>query len=285
MDPIVIVLATAVGALIGTSVGILVLRRKMRPPVSDAEFAELKGKLKAGESALVAASTNFEGLRKQADQQEKDLTQNRAELKKKQEQLDAELAHTQNEKALRFAAEQSAQELSAKVALMAERCAKLETGIKELEILASEKTTRLTSVEAELAAGTRKIQELTEQAACLVSEFEEHKRSMEQEGRLRSALEAQLNSDQERIHQLTNQIGELQSERLQLELKLQEERGSAAKGMELLLAAQEKLSTILKVVSLDMQNGHHTQAEAGEGQASPEPKPEDEKAQAMADSV
>jgi chromosome segregation ATPase len=250
----------------------------MRPPVSDAELAELKSKLQAGESALDTASGKLEGLRKQVDQQERDLTQSSAELKKKQEQLDAELAETKNEKARRFAAEQSAQELSVKEALLTEQCAKLEAKVKEEEKLAAERTTRLTSVEADLEKGTRRIQELTEQAARLSSESEEHKRSAQQETRLRTALETQLTLDQERIRQLTTQIAELQNERLQLEIKLQEERGLAAKGMELLLAAQEKLSSVFKALNPEVQNGHHAPAE--KAQASPEVKPESQKAEA-----
>jgi chromosome segregation ATPase len=116
------------------------------------------------------------------------------------------------------------------------------------------------SVEAELEAEKRKIQEMTEQRTRLASESAELKRFGEQETRLRTALEAQLRADQERIRQLTSQIAELQNEQLQLETKLQEERDSAARGMELLFTVQEKLSSVFKALGADGQNGHHSQA-------------------------
>ena len=88
LDPIVIVLATAAGALIGTSVGILILRRKLRPPVTEAQFAEMKSKLQAGESSLAAASASLEDLRKEFGLQQKALLQSAEDLKKRQAQLD-----------------------------------------------------------------------------------------------------------------------------------------------------------------------------------------------------
>jgi chromosome segregation ATPase len=259
LDPIVIVLATAAGALFGTSVGILMLRRKLRPPVTEAEFAEMKGKLQTGESSLAAASANLEDLRKQLALQEKALLQNAEDLKKRQAQVETESAEVLKEQARRTAAEQSVQELSAKAVLLTEQCAKLEALFTKENTLAAETATRLASVEAELEAGKRTIEELTEQSVRLTSESVELKRASEQEVRFRTALEAQLNTDQERIRQLTGEIAELQSERLQLEKKLNEERGSAAKGMELLLMAQEKLSSVFKPVVPENQNGHHGQ--------------------------
>ncbi|HXA51203.1 MAG TPA: hypothetical protein VNV86_12890, partial [Candidatus Acidoferrum sp.] len=93
-------------------------------------------------------------------------------------------------------------------------------------------------------------------------------------------LEAQLNADQERIKQMTSQIADLQAERLQLEIKVREERGSAAKGMELLLMAQEKLSSVFKALNAESQNGHHA-ASAEAVTSAPESKaPTEEVAQA-----
>ena len=70
--------------------------------------------------------------------------------------------------------------------------------------------------------------------------------SKEQDARYRSSLEAQLRADQEQIGQLNAKIAELQSERAQFETRLQEERQSAAKGIELLVMAQEKLAGVFK---------------------------------------
>ncbi len=215
----------------------------------------MKARLQTGESSLAAASANLEDLRKQLALQEKTLLQNAEDLKRKQAKVEIESAEVLKEKAQRAAAEQSAQELSAKALLLTEQCAKLEALFTKENTLASETATRLVAVEAELEAGKRRVEELTEQAVRLTSESVELKRASEQETRFRTALEAQLNTDQERISQLTNEIAELQNERVQLEMKLNEERGSAAKGMELLLMAQEKLSSVFKPVVAESQNG------------------------------
>ena len=260
MDLTVIVLATAAGALIGTSVGILLLHRKLRPPITDAELAELRGKLQTSESSLAAASASEEELRKQNALQETALSQNGDDLKKKQEQLDAESAEAQKEKSLRSTAEQTLKELRVKYVLVTDQCTKLEGRVREAESLAAGKASRLVSAEAELEAGKLKIQELTEETAELLSESEELKRSLEEEARTRAMLEAQLNTEQERIQQMMIQNAELQTERLKLEIRLQDESRSAAKGMELLVMAQEKLSSVFKALGADGQNGHHSQA-------------------------
>lgn len=257
MDLIVIVLAAAAGALVGTSVGILLLRRQLRPPITEAEHAELKGKLQTGESSLAAASANLEDLRKQIAQQERALLQSAEELKKKQEQLIFESAETQKEKARCTAAEQLVQELSAKSVHLTDQCTMLESRVKEENNLAAEKASHLASIQVEFESGKRRIEELTEQVARLTTESVELKRSSEQEIRFRTALEAQLNAEQERMRQTADQIVELKNERTQLEIKLQEERRSAAKGMELLVMAQEKLSSVFKALGADAQNGFH----------------------------
>jgi chromosome segregation ATPase len=236
------------------------LRRKLRPPITDAEHAELKGKLQTGESSLAAAVANLEDLRKQIVVQERALTQGAEDLKKKQEQVERESNETQKEKLRRTAAEQTVQELSTKAVEMTAQCTKLEARVQEEAELSAGKAAQLVSLVAEADASKLKIQELTEQAARLASESAELKRFADQETRFRTALEAQLNADQERIKQMTSQIADLQAERLQLEIKVREERGSAAKGMELLLMAQEKLSSVFKALNAEAQNGHHAAA-------------------------
>jgi chromosome segregation ATPase len=257
------------------------MRRKLRPPITDAEHAELKGKLQAGESSLAAAVANLEDLRKQIAVQERALSQSAEDLKRKQEQVERESNETQNEKARRTAAEQTVQELGVKAMEMTAQCTKLEARVKEESELHAAKAAQFASLTGEVEAGKLKIQELTEQSARLASEAGEFKRFADQETRFRTALEAQLNADQERIKQMTTQIADLQAERLQLEIKLREERGSAAKGMELLLMAQEKLSSVFKALNVEAQNGHHPPAPPEVVAPSAEPKsPVEEIAQA-----
>ena len=274
MDPTIIVITTAASALFGTAVGILLFRRKMRPAITDSELADLRAKVQTGESSMATASANLEDLRKQIALQEKALLQNGEDLKKKQEQLDAESAETQKEKARRSAAEQSVQEISANAVLLKEQCAKLEAGVRDAQSLAAQKATQLASAADELAAGKRKIQELTEQTAHLTSESAELKRVGEQEARLRALLEVQLNAEQELIGQITVRVSELESERLQLEIKLKEESRSAAKGLELLVQAQENLASALKSLGTGGPNGNHSETPVRAAEVAPDAKTE-----------
>jgi len=274
LDPTIIVITTAASALFGTAVGILLFRRKMRPAITDSELADLRAKVQTGESSMATASANLEDLRKQIALQEKALLQNGEDLKKKQEQLDAESAETQKEKARRSAAEQSVQEISANAVLLKEQCAKLEAGVREAESLAAQKATQLASAADELAAGKRKIQELTEQTAHLTSESAELKRVGEQEARLRALLEVQLNAEQELIGQITVRVSELESERLQLEIKLKEESRSAAKGLESLVQAQENLASALKSLGTGGPNGNHSETPVRAAEVAPDAKTE-----------
>jgi chromosome segregation ATPase len=269
LDPIVTVLATAIGAIVGTSVGILLLRRQLRPPVTDAEFAELKSKLQSGESALTAASANLDDLRHQIAIQERALLQKSRELSERQEQLHVASAEAQKEKERRTTVEKTVQELSAKMAFVSDQSASLEARIREENELAATRAAHLATVESERDTGRQRIQEITEQLALLAFELEECKRSSEQETRFRTALEAQMKADQERIGQLTTQVAELQGERLQLEIRLKEETAVAKKGIEVLLAAQEKLSSVLKALGSDLVNGQHNPAPVGTTSPSP----------------
>jgi chromosome segregation ATPase len=251
LDPIVIVLTTAAGALIGTGTGIVLLRSKLRVPITDSELADLKGKLQAGEAGMAAANANLDDLRKQTAAQERALTEAAAELKKKQEQVERESKEAQREKDLRTTAEQQLQELGAKVLLL-----------NEQTNVANERAAKITAMQGELDTAAKKVQEATEQTAKLAAESAEFRRVAEQEARLRSAMETQLVAEQSRNQQLTTRVAELEGERVQLEIRLQDERKSTAKGMELLLMAQEKLSAVFKAAGIETHNGNHVAPEA-----------------------
>jgi chromosome segregation ATPase len=273
LDPIVIVLTAGVGALIGTTIGILVLRQKLRPPITDAELAGLHNKVRAGESSLATATATLEEMRRHIAQQETVLLQSGEELKRKQEQVDNGLAEMQKEKARSVAAEQMVQELSAKTVLLSEQCANLEVKLKEENGLAADSVNRIAAAETAAEAAKRTAQELTEQAARLTAEAVELKRLAEQETSLRITAEAQLSAEQEKFRQASRQLSNQQSERSQLENQLQVERRSAAKGMELLEMAQEKLSSVLRALGTNGQNGHHSEPPVEMIAVSAEPAP------------
>ena len=54
-----------------------------------------------------------------------------------------------------------------------------------------------------------------------------------------------------RLHVLTEQVSELQSERSAQDVRMQEERESAAKGMELLVMAQQNLSRAIQAAATE----------------------------------
>jgi chromosome segregation ATPase len=260
LDPIIIFVTAAAGALVGTASGILLLRRNLRPPISDAELTELRSKLLTAEKSLAESSTNVTELNKQLALQKKLVLQGREDQERLQEQLKAQSAQNQEAEARRSAAEQKAQELVTRVVRLTEQCTKLEAQIDQANALTAEKAGRLASVEQEFELSKSRIQELIEVAARLTAESAEIKRLHEQEERCRIELETQLKTEHEKNLSLAGQIQELHNDRLKLEVKVQEEIGSAAKGMELLVLAQEKLSALFKVLSADGQNGALVQA-------------------------
>ena len=150
MDLTVIVLATAAGALIGTSVGVLLMWRKLRPLITEKELAELKSRLHAGETALGAASANLEDLRKQIVMREEALLQRGEKLEQKQEQLDTPLAETQKEKTRSSAAEHYVQQLGVKTVQLTEQCKKLDLHVREQNTVAAEEAEQLLAAQADI---------------------------------------------------------------------------------------------------------------------------------------
>src|SRR5262245_6130316 len=122
MNPIVtVLLTTAAGALVGTMIGVLLMRRQLRPPINEAEHAELKNKLLQSESSLAAATTKIDGLEKQVVQRDQTLQEAAVEFKQKQQQLDLALKEAQAETVRCSAAEHRVQELGTQADLLTEQ--------------------------------------------------------------------------------------------------------------------------------------------------------------------
>lgn len=230
MELIVTILCTMSGALIGTAVGILLMFRRFRPP-SQAELDTMRGNLQAIESSLAAATVVSENLRKQIAERDRRLHASSEELNEKQRQLGFAMAEAEKAAAQCSAAEQKARELSAEAAQMAELRAELEAKLEvEKNRVAEQAGQQVASYEARLDADRLRSQELGGEVARLTAECAE--------------LKAQLGTELERSGQLTGQIAELQND-----------RQSAAKGIELLLAAQQNLSRFLKPACEGDSNG------------------------------
>jgi chromosome segregation ATPase len=250
-----IFLCTTIGALTGTMAGVLLMSRKIRLPISAGDLSALRTKLQAAESSLAAASTAAEDLRKQLDEREQTLQQTTAELKTKAESLDRATQDAEKEKLQRAVNEQLSQELNTQNAALLKERNDLEAKFETEKKLAVEKTTQLVSAEAQLDAANRQITELTGRLEGLIAEGAAMRRFREQESRHRASLEEQLAAEQDRVQQLARQVAELENGRSVLELKLEEERQSAARGMELLLRAQENFSRVLNPVNGEVRNG------------------------------
>jgi len=231
MDLRLIFFCTTIGALVGTTVGVLLMNRKIRLPITGADLAALRGKLETAETSLAAATANVEELKQQLAERDHAIQQNAEELKKAR-------ADGESDRAQRAAAEQRAQEQGSELAGVKEQRAELERKLEEEKKLAAEQH----------EAQKRQILALTEQVSGLLAESAALSRFREQESLHRASLEAQLTVAAQRVEQLTQQVAELERERSQFDSKLQEERQSAARGMELLVMAQENFSRVLKQV-------------------------------------
>ena len=219
MELIVTFLFTMSGALIGTAIGLLLMFRRFRLP-SQAELDTLRANLQTAESSLAAATAASENLRKQIAERDRSIHESSEELTEKQRQLGFAIAEAEKAAAQCSAAEQKARELSAELAEMTGRRAELEARLEE-------EKNRVVEQAGQQVART---QELGEEVARLSAECVE--------------LNARLGTELKRNGQLTDQIAELQSD-----------RQSAAKGIELLLMAQQNLSRFLKPASEGGTNG------------------------------
>src|SRR5689334_4558732 len=125
MELIFTVLTAAFGALSGTCAGVIMMRRNLRPPISNGELAELKERADKSAADLAASTVNLEQARKQLQQRDSVVQQTSEELQKKQQLLDLALADAQKEAAARGAAEQQMQELFIQAATLTEQCSSL----------------------------------------------------------------------------------------------------------------------------------------------------------------
>jgi len=329
MDLVVIVLAAMSGALIGSSTGIFLMYRKLRP-INAADLDALRSKVRTTEFDLNAAIANGVKLKKEVAEHASKANQ---DVLEKQRQLDAVLAAKNLESAHRNAAEQRIAELIAEADARQARDAEVEAKVKELQAKAAELEARgaqdpgpaaeeqqrqVAAFQAQVETGGRQIRELTEQLASLAAEAAElkqrseeaekaraalevdiRKRSEEAEkaraelevdfrkrseeadkartaieaesrqrseeaDKARSALEADLASERERLRSLTEQVSEMRSELSAQDVRMQEERESAARGMELLVMAQQNLSRVIQAAEAPVANG-------GNGHRAPAP--------------
>jgi chromosome segregation ATPase len=238
MELIVILLSSISGALIGTSVGIYLLYRKLRP-ITGAELDLTRGKLRSTEFSLSSTTASLDNVRKQLEEREQTAGES---------------------KRLVAAAEEKVRQMEAEVAAVRQQFGEVEArGKDETKAVAESASRQIAGYEARIDADERQIQELNGQVARLTAELAQIKEHYDQESQNRTVVDTQLSAELERSRQLASRIADLESQRSHFDLTLQEERQSAAKGIELLLMAQENLSRIFKPATQDLAgdtNGH-----------------------------
>ena len=243
MELIVTLLASISGALIGTSVGIYLLYRKLRP-ITGAELDLTRGKLRSTEFTLSSTTANLENLRKQLAEREQQLS----------------------------AAGEKVRAAEAETANLRQQVGEQDTKVQDATRSVAETASRqLASYESQIDADGRKIKELNEQVARLIAELDQLKTDYDEESKGRSNLETRLSAEHEHSRRLASRIAEMEAERSHFDLTLQEERQSAAKGIELLLMAQENLTRVFRPIQADVagengdSNGHVLVGVAADG--------------------
>ena len=306
MEIMLVFLSTAIGTVAGVIVAALMMQRKIRVAGAGTDLA-LKTQLQNTEWALAAAGRDVEDLRKQLEAREQAVHQSREELERTQQQLASVAASIEKEAGARAAAESRVQALEAQAgelkrsteeesgrkveeltaqlaALTAQSAAEkqsveAEKGRQMEELLAQfadrkhaseEETARqIAALEAEIASGHQKAEELTAKLAALAQQ--QHASEQETDRQI-DALEAeivnrgrqiadltgqladmqrtseevdvQISAERAAARRLATQVEELMAERVSLQEQLQKERQTAAEGMQLLQLVQSKLGGV-----------------------------------------
>jgi chromosome segregation ATPase len=218
MELIVILLSSISGALIGTSVGIYLLYRKLRP-ITGAELDLTRSKLRSTEFTLASANASVEALKKQLEERDRQIT----------------------------AAEEKARELETGATALRQQVAEQEgKATDEAKAIAESATRQLATYEARVETGEKQAAELIAQVAQLTAELDQLREHLKEESTARTTLESQLTGEHDNNRRLSSRVAELEAERSHFDLTLQEERESAAKGIELLLKAQENFARVFR---------------------------------------
>jgi chromosome segregation ATPase len=268
MEVNTVFLCTAVGALVGTIVGVLLMNRKVRLPITGADLAALRAKVEATEAALAETSMAADDLRKQLAERDLTIQKLAEDLKSKQELIGKVAADAEKEKLQRSVDSQLSHELSTQNAALAKDRIDLEFHLDEERRLGAERAAQISSLETELEGKTRQVVELSGRLDGLTAELAALRSFRDQENRRRVSLEAQLSAEQERVQSLTAQVAGLESDVSRFDRKLQEERETAARGMELLLKAQENFSRVLNHANGEARTGEIRQLALDEAPAS-----------------
>ena len=263
MELNLVFMCTTIGALVGTVIGVMMMNRRIRLPIAAAELTVLKDKLQTAEKSLAESTASIEDLRKQVADRDQKLEQGAEELKKTRAELESSAADNEKNRAQCSTAELRLQESSVQLNTIKEQRGELESQLEVERREGVEKAGRISSLEAQLETYKKQNLEMAEQIDGLKAELAAQSRFRDQESRHRAAIEAQLMAEQSRVETLTHQARELENERVRLTNKVDE----AAKGVELLLMAQENFSRVFKQAPPDARdNGHTVVKAAGAGQ-------------------
>jgi chromosome segregation ATPase len=283
VDLIIAFLASMSGALIGAAIGIFVMASRMRPG-NTAELDGLRGQLKDAKSSLTAATAKVDNLQKQIAEHQQAI-QKSAELVKER---DGQLESLAREARQTATYERQVRELNDDVSQLMAECTKLQgqlaerqnqaeaqpSGVSEedhkrqvqelndqmtalkneeeqLRVRVEQESLERSALEALLGEQKTQTQEFAARITELESEVSKTDIAREREALERSKLETQAEERQSEAKQLALRISDLERELSETGLKLQQERESAAKGMELLVTAKENLSRLFTAAGVN----------------------------------
>ena len=241
MEPIFIILFTAVGTIVGSVAGVFLAHRMHRAP--SAENAALKMQLRTSESALADAAITAEELRTRVAELDKAVQDRGTELKKTREQLTVALAGGP------LSAETGARELAIRAAALIDQCS-------ELEARAKEEKSRIADEAARQAAEVerQRTQEVADQLACALVESAGHQQQ-------RAALEAELASERQFITDLTGQLSCAATEAAEHRQQDADQEAELATGRRRVEELTDQLSRITAEAAERQQQGTDLEAE------------------------
>ena len=269
MEPLLIILSTAIGTVVGVICAVFLMQRRGRLPDS-VDARKISPENLA--SVVAAPTVTIEDLRGLLAERDQTLQQSRDDLQNRQQQLDAALAETQaalaevqNVTALRNAAEQRGAELATQTCTFADQLKELDIKVQELSLAAEEAKGQLAPLETQLDLEKRQNQELAEQNARLAAQLNETGRST---GEQVISLAAEVDLHKRQSQELAEQIARLAAELTESRLSSGEQAAAIANELGLEKRQSAELAEQVRVLTIDLGQSRQSGAQALEYRAS-----------------
>jgi chromosome segregation ATPase len=255
MEVMLVVLSTAIGTIVGVTLGLLMINRRGRVTPTGAHLAALQnefaGALPADPAPAPAGSpsVNLEDLRKLVVDRDDALRQSYDDLQRVQQECEQAKATAHQESLQRMAAEQRVQELSAQLAELTQQTTEWQTRSKEHEDLGS----RIASLTSELSATQQARQAQAETRAKELETLNAQISSLTAElSAAQQSRQAQAETRAKELETLNAQISSLTAE-LSAAQQSSEQNGSYRSSLEAQLTADRDYIRQLTAQIADLQ--------------------------------